>query len=353
MSATVACAMLVALGAAPGGASVPIASDSFCPSADAIREALLALGGDQPSRPTSVKVRSHADRLLVTFDWSGATLPESRELVVAADCQARAQSAALVIASWLGILPAATLVPSTFPAPPSDGARETAHTPATPDDASPSAPPAGADVQAAASPAQADSEKDEEGDAEQESEPESLSARSAGRTPPGPRTWLGAGLYGSAGDGLVPGLRGELGRTWPRADLDIGLLASAFVGLPHDKALAGGISSWVRPALGLAGVASLGGARIRVALDLGLLMGLTVAWGSGYPANRTDAAPTWGASAGLRLYVASARLWVELRLIDWLRAESLQHEVQPTGIVRTVDLAAREGLLTLGWSFVL
>ena len=132
-------------------------------------------------------------------------------------------------------------------------------------------------------------------------------------------------------------------------------MASTLVSMPRSKSLDGGTSSWIRPAIGLAGMVSWGGARVRLALDLGPLAALAVAWGSGYPTNQTDESPSWGVTGGLRLQVALAtsRLWGELRVIDWLHAQSLQHEIQPTGIVGSSDLPALEGLASLGWSFAL
>jgi hypothetical protein len=90
-------------------------------------------------------------------------------------------------------------------------------------------------------------------------------------------------------------------------------------------------------------------------LDLGPLLGLTVAWGSGYPANETDTSITWGLTGGLRLQMVadSSRYWIELRVIDWLRTERLQHEVLPSGPSVWATLPSLEGLASAGWSFAL
>jgi hypothetical protein len=150
-------------------------------------------------------------------------------------------------------------------------------------------------------------------------------------------------------------MRIEYQRAPRSAGFHLGGMAGALASLPRSESLDGGTSRWIRPAIALTAIASWGSDRVQLAMDLGPLAGLTVAWGSGYPANHTDASPTWGATCGLRLQVnlPSFVPWVELRFVDWLRAQSLQHEILPTGIVGTTDLPAFEGVLSLGWSFAI
>ena len=324
-----AIAVMVALDATVGTTTVTVESDSPCPSASAIEKALDGLGGRNAPRPASATVRSRGDRLTVEFRWPGSPQSETRELAVESDCESRAQSAAVVIASWLGILPEAALVSTPLGAPP------VAIPYATAEPIAPKRTPLESNLPVA---------------------DEALSSqRSAAKAPSSRSHWLGVGLGGSAGGGVVPGLRIELSRAWARAGFDFGWMASTLVSTPRSKSLDGGASSWMRPALALEGMASWGGPQVRLAIDLGPLAGLTVAWGSGYPANHTDESATWGVTAGLRLQVAlaSSRLWGELRIIDWLHGESLQHEIKPTGIVGSVDLPSIESLLSLGWSFAL
>jgi hypothetical protein len=97
------------------------------------------------------------------------------------------------------------------------------------------------------------------------------------------------------------------------------------------------------------------GNRVQVGLDLGPLVGLTVAWGSNYPINETDASVTWGLTGGLRLQLPrlSSRVWVDLRVIEWLRTEQLQHEVLPAGPSGAAELPSVEGLLSVGFSLAI
>jgi hypothetical protein len=97
------------------GDAVSVESDSACPSAQAVREALLALGGQEARQEVSVTVRGREGRLFVEFGWPGQPEVETREVAADADCSSRAQTAAVVIASWLGMLPQASL-PSLQPA---------------------------------------------------------------------------------------------------------------------------------------------------------------------------------------------------------------------------------------------
>jgi RNA polymerase sigma factor (sigma-70 family) len=99
-----AIALLAALEAGAATAAVVVESDSACPSADAIREELYALGGRVAPRSASVIVRNRGDRLTVEFAWPGDAQPETRELAVEPDCGLRAQAAAVVavrVIDWL------------------------------------------------------------------------------------------------------------------------------------------------------------------------------------------------------------------------------------------------------------
>lgn len=329
--------VLAALEAGVATAVVGVESDSACPSVDAVREELDALGGRNAPRSASVIVRNRGDRLTVEFAWPGGTQSEIRELAVESDCGLRAQAAAVVAASWLGILPGVSLESHPLGAPPA----EILHSEIVPLPP-PTAAPVGPSALAPASVAPA-------------SLPEAHLAVEAPRALEPRRSWLGIGLEGSAGGGLVPGLRVELVRLRAGNGLKLGWMASTLVTMPRSTSIDGGTAKWIRPAIGVAGLASWRSNRVQLGLDLGALLGLTVAWGSDYPTNDTDTSVTWGLTAGLRLQMVanSSRYWVELRMIDWLRKESLQHEVLPSGLSGTTVLPSVEGLLSLGWSFAL
>jgi hypothetical protein len=354
-----AIAVLAALEAGAAPAAVVVESDSVCPSADAVREELYALGGRVPPRSASVIVRNRGDRLTVEFAWPGDAQPETRELVVEPDCGLRAQAAAVVAASWLGILPGASLQSYPLGAPPAE-TRDAGTVPLpTPPAAlvAPSSPTSGTPTPAPPPQPHPSVEQPRTGPASVApgSLPEAqLSVAMPGASQPR-RSWLGIGLEGSAGGGLVPGLRVELARLRAGEGLELGWMASTLVTVPRSTSVDGGTAKWIRPAVGVAGVASWRKSRIQLGLDLGPLLGLTVAWGSDYPTNDTDTSVTWGITAGMRLQMVanSSRYWVELRVIDWLRRESLQHEISPSGPSGSTALPSVEGLLSLGWSFAL
>src|ERR1035437_7414739 len=80
-----------------------IASDSFCPSADAVREALLDLRPAEEWPSTTVAI--HAQEQLLSVEL-GSLDSIQRQLAVGPDCAARATTVALVIATWMNDLPA-------------------------------------------------------------------------------------------------------------------------------------------------------------------------------------------------------------------------------------------------------
>jgi len=337
MSLLGAIGVLVALESSGPPAVVAVESDSACPSADAVRAALDALGGRKAARSASMIVRSRDDRLIVEFGWPGEAVSEFRELPAESDCESRAQAAAVVVAAWLGILPGARVV--SYPlGEPSTEVWYSKIAPLPPVTAPVAIPPFSEPASVAPTlPAEARP---------------SLAAERALE----PRhSWLGIGLGGSAGGGLVPGLRVELLRARVAAGFDLGWLASTLVTMPRSKTIDIGTSSWIRPAIGVAGMATWRANRVQVGLDLGPLIGLTVAWGSNYPTNETDASVTWGLTGGFRLHLPflSSRAWAELRVIDWLRTEQLQHEVLPAGPSGSAELPSVEGLLSVGFSLAI
>jgi hypothetical protein len=351
--------VLAALQASAAAAVVNVESDSSCPSAKAVREVLDALGGRDAPRSASVSVRNRGDRLTVEFTWPGETQSETRELAVESDCESRAQAAAVVVASWLGILPGVALVSSPLGPPPVEieSSKIVPLPPPTPPPVEPSHPepaPVASAPLAEAHPSVEPSHTEPVSMASA-SVAEALPPVAAPRAWEPRRSWLGIGLEGSAGGGVVPGLRFELVRLRGGTGFDFGWMASTLVAMPRSKSIDGGTSKWIRPAIGIAGLASWRSSRVQLGLDLGPLIGMTVAWGSGYPTNDTDASVTWGFAGGLRmqLFANSWSYWIELRLIDWLRTESLQHEVLPSGPSGSVELPSVEGILSVGWSLEL
>lgn len=311
MNALAVVALATVLGAAPDAApdAIDITSESSCPTAALVRAALHDVGGTAHQRRARVVVRDAAVGLSLEFRWEGEGTSDLRAVPAPADCAPRAQAAAVVISSWLGVLPGA---PAPSPLSP----------PLAPAPASPAAVAAAAPM----------------------SPPESDTAR---------RWWLGLGLGAVAGGGVVPGARLELARTRVMGT-GLGWLAALQGTLPRSRDIGGGTSSWIRPALGVAGTFAWPVGRAVVSVDLGPLVAATVAWGSGYPSNRTDQGLSLGLGAGVRLQLGTgaSRPWVEVRFARWLTAHKLLFESAIAGAV-TAELPVTEGVLTLGWSLPL
>jgi hypothetical protein len=87
-----------------GGPAQPrltIASDSSCPSGPAVAEALAALVPPAEWPSGTIRIEAAADTLVVDLTSDGST---KRELQATADCSLRANTVALIIATWTGEL---------------------------------------------------------------------------------------------------------------------------------------------------------------------------------------------------------------------------------------------------------
>ena len=264
-----------------------------------VRAALDALDSPAAARRAMVTVRGRDDGLRLEFAWHGLAPTDVRDVQAPRDCGARADAAAVVVASWLGILPAApAAAPAVVPAPPPTIAGGGA------------APPLAADAR---------------------------------------RWWLGIGLgAGGGGDGVVAGGRVELARA-RHGGRGLGWIASLQGALPRSRTVGAGTSSWVRPALGLAAAFGWQLRSLVLVADVGPLAGGTFAWGSGYPNNQTDQALVFGASAGLRLQLGEglSRPWLEVRIVDWPFTQRLRFD-SVAAVRSPPTLPALEGFLTLG-----
>lgn len=315
---TGAAALALALAASTGVAPplIEIASDSSCPSAELVRAALGSVGGAPPQRPAAITVHDTPNGMLLAFRWGGDGPADVRPVAASTprDCAQRARAAAVVIASWLGALPAAPVQAPPLPPPTALGG------PSRPPDA---APPSPAAIGPASSP--------------------SSSLRTE-------RWWFGLGLGAGAGGGIAPGGRVELAHTGP-SGRGVGWLVAAQATLPRSYSLADGTSRWLRPALGVAAFFAWPMGAAMLSADLGPVAAETIAWGASYPTDKTDHALSMGASAGVRLLIAAGpfRPWVELRAIEWLTAQRLRFDSaasQPA----TAALPRTEAFVTLGCS---
>ena len=103
---------ILAVGSAEAGSEVPatdgalvIVSDSGCPSAEAVRDALVGLRPVEQWPALSVAIRATPQTLVVEI---GREKMIPRQLALGPDCAARATDVALVISAWTGDLPVET-----------------------------------------------------------------------------------------------------------------------------------------------------------------------------------------------------------------------------------------------------
>jgi hypothetical protein len=280
--------------------SVPGDGSSSCPSVSAVREALESMLAPRSPRPAWIRISDADARLTIEFVLADSWRIERRAIAAAPDCAERARAAAIVMASWLGDLPAASL------AAPEIVSRR-------PDATLVSARPAPASV-----------------------EPR--------------RTWLGAGIGGAASGGLGANVRVEVQRLGVGGGL--GWALAAGVARPRGISVGGGSAEWMRPNLDVSGVYewSVRGGGIDVAA--GALAGLTVAWGDDYAANDRSASLLWGLTGGARAFATRGRLrfWLDLRGSRWLQTQRVWRDVRPDGMSVSATLPAAEIAVTAGAS---
>jgi hypothetical protein len=246
-----------------------ITSDSACPSAQAIEAALASLRapGDWPVG--RVRVQAEGDALWVDL---GPDQPK-RRVPVTADCDERATTVALVIATWSDDLPtdaASTPLLRTRAVP---GVRR-------------------------------------------------LEAQSSPPSTPGASSSeheLGAGIFVAVSDGIAPGVSIDFVQT--RASNGLGWQADLALPGYREQVAPGGSTRWTRATLTLSinGRATIG--RFILSGDAGLAGAYTLTSGRGYSIEASGlSALTAGGVAGVRaaLPLRGVRLWVGLRVFHWL-----------------------------------
>jgi hypothetical protein len=273
------------------GPGLVIASDSACPSAQQVRDALHTLVFPPPA---AASVGVHADETFVTVNFvapAGLTRGP-RQLELPPDCDRRAATVSLLIAAWLGRLP--TVPPPAYSTS-ALSAAEVALGPA------PAEPPPG-----------------------------SMAVE------------VGGGIFSVPGTG--PGLRLELGRQPARRGNGWRGVAT----IPTSQGNAGpGYGGppnvhWIRPALSLEATARGAGRAVLLEGSLGPMLGLATAW-----RERTTFGLAVGANTAVRLAapVYTGIIWVELRLRYWLTRQEVH-----TGTWAT-ELPSAEAMISLGGSF--
>jgi hypothetical protein len=280
----------------PPGSQLVIASDSACPSVEAVRQSLAQMrpATDWPTDLVVIRTTPHS----LSIDLGRASRRQ-RQLTMESDCEARATSAALIVATWMDDLPAeGTSAPVLL-------------------------------------------EPDEE-----DLEPP-LPVR-------GPAHYeAGAGLSAAAGGGLAPGAYVELVRLRPESDL--GWLAGMALAAPREILVDAGVSRFMRTSAAVGAQARKTYQRLLLAADLGLALAYTAAWGSGYAKDKTDGSFNWGPVADLRAGIpwGRLRLWIAARASWWVRAETVQVDAKtPAGSARR-DLPHWDGQGLLGLSYLL
>ncbi len=254
-----------ALETPPPGLS--IVSDSPCPAAEAVRAALLRLQPSSVATPVAISLRGGAIFLNIDFHWPSQAQTETRELSVGADCQTRAEQAALVVAAWLGEPQGERLTAPVF------------------------------------------------GSAQPRVDVPFIVASKI--VPRQRQTTVGVGVLASLGGGWVSGLRLDGART--SIDSGFGWGASVTATAPRQVPLDPGVSRWSVISLAPVIKGRRAGEWLALEVDGGPLVSLAVGWGADYDVNRTDTAVFWGLCGDLRLLARGRPFqpWVDLRGVAW------------------------------------
>ena len=294
----------------PADGALMIVSDSNCPSAEAVREALVGLRSVGQWPALSVAVRATLRTLMVEI---GPQKTNPRQLAVGPDCAGRATAVALVISTWTVDLPVeAEGTPILQPATP-------VLQPSTP----------------VLQPSPGE-------------KPEKMITKTnAGQSE------IGAGLLAATAGGIVPGGRVEFGRM--RHGSGLGWQVDLTVPAARQVNIGGGTTRWMRISAGVALDARWAMRRFFLDGELGGAAALTYAWGQGYVANQSDWSPTWGLGAGIRAGIpwGRTRLWVDIRAVKWLREQSVQIDPVTTGTAATVNVPSWDAQAAIGISYVL
>jgi hypothetical protein len=265
--------------------SPAIESDSSCPSAEAVRQALVGLGPAEGWPTTTVSIATQEQSLLLSL---GVHATNQRRLAVDADCAARASMAALVIAAWLSELPSEGVA-----APLSSGPVLAVH-------AEPAKPGPAVGRQAL----------------------------------PLYRREVGAGLVAETGSGLVPGVRLEL--LGLAGQGPFGWLVSVAMPAAREVATGPGKTTFRRTSVAAALLGRLTAGGLILSADAGAALAYTSAQGSGYEQDQADASLTYGLGAGLRAAVpwGRVRIWTDGRVLRWLYGQTVEVE----GVASTSSL---------------
>ena len=296
--------VVIATGAAPQaippGPALVLESDSECPSAQAVRAALVGLRSvESVDDWPPAKVAIFATEQFLRVELGGS---RTRQLAVGTGCTTRAATVALIVATWLGEFPVDVAnSPILRPLP--------------------------------------------------QPTPQAVSQPLSLPRPPSQQE-IGAALLTTLNGGMAPGVRLEYARL--RRAGRLGWQASLAWPAPREVAVAGGKTLFTRVA---ASVAVRGGLPLRrfwLSGDAGVAAAYTRAWGSGYDTNQGDQSLTYGVTAGLRggLPWRRFRIWTGVRIFRWLYGQSVQVDSDDAGSSTIASLPMWDVQWALGASYV-
>ncbi len=277
-----------------------ITSDSECPSGQAVRAELEAIGPPDQEASGTVSVRVVDNRLLVDLVSGTAT---RRELAATGDCATRATTVALVIATWTGELAVAgepTLRPPNDPPAP---------------------------------------------------EPARVSPVVA---PPSAREHeLGAGPVLTLSDGLAPGVEVDYLQT--RAPRGLGWQAGLLLPARRDRSDHGLVTRWTRPAVSVALNGRITLRSVALSAGAGLVAAYTLISARGYSFQHDARALTLGTMVEARAALPWGRLrvWTALRGGRWLIPQAVMIETQDGDRVATIDLPSWDLQWAVGLGYLL
>jgi hypothetical protein len=292
-------------------AATRVSSDSNCPSSDAISQRLLGLLAAGGPAAASVRVRSEGESLRIELSTVGEA-DQQRTVPASGDCEARAEMAALVIASWLGAMPVGSIstpgVPPRAPLPAAMG-RST--------DSDPLDDPDNPII--------------------------SISTR----------TLLGAGCFG-----LVDGKGGSVGFAidagMPTLLDHFGWNAQVSLGSPRQMAVGQGTAHYWRPTFALAATGEVRARNWLLRPQAGVAFGILSIRGLGFNDQNISATSfTWGAGAGVTLARAWRRgeAWLRLEGVLWPQGRAVLGKQLPSGPDIAVPFPDWELRLTAGLSW--
>jgi hypothetical protein len=290
-------------------AATRVSSDSNCPSSDAISQRLLGLVPAGGPASASVRVRREGATIHVELAVPGEPI-QTRIAAAAGDCEERAEMAALIIASWLDVMPAGTIAAPGIPP------RE----------------PRPAPVPSA--------------------EPDPVDESHEPRLTLGKRTLVGAGIFGLA-DKQGSSTGAVLEAAMPNLLDPFGWLAEVALSLPRELTVGQGTARYWRPTIVLAATGEIRFGNWVVRPRAGAALGILLVSGSGYEQNGSATTVTWGGGAGVALARVwrGNELWIRFDGLAWPQGRAVRSRQVPSGKDIEVPLPELEGRLVAGFSW--